>query len=646
MTFICILPQGEAGSMASTTEEKTPPASWVRWMASRAWRSDRANLSSLATTIPPVAPSSTRLSARMSSGRFFFAPDSSRSVCHSAISTSRSLAHRSICSRCLAGLMNDAPSLPRTCETRMYPSSRTRRLGPEHHAAVRARRSLSRRRGFQRAGVMGAAGLMALGASRPGSRWYALLLAATATLALNPRVLADPGWQLSFAAVIAILGLGRPLRSALEGLPGPLAEGIAITVAATIGTAPLLAHHFGTVSLSGLPANVAAMPAVAATMWLGMLAAAVGQLAAAPVLDPLALALATLLGRLNGLCLAFVEAVAERFAAAPGAAVELPLAHPGAVAGAYAAIAAVAVLALRGAPRVEPWVTSARAAFRRLPAARRRPLMALGAALVALASMAALAPPGPPSEPTVSFLDVGQGDATLVQSPEGGAVLFDGGPPEAGVARLLRRRGVRHLSAVVATHQSRDHQGGLAEVLERIPTDLYVDGGDGNTDPRLLAIARTAARRGVPRAVPRPGDVVRVPGLSIRVLGPPPRPPGPAPEDANPRALVTVVSSHGFDVFLSGDAESASLVPLPLPDVDAMKVSHHGSRDPGLPVVLGRLRPQVAGIEVGEGNGYGHLAPQTLAALHAARVRVLRTDRDGTSAVSAAEGGLAIDTEK
>jgi len=139
---------------------------------------------------------------------------------------------------------------------------------------------------------MGAAGLVALGASRPGSRWYALLLAATATLALNPRVLADPGWQLSFAAVIAILALGRPLRSALEGLPGPLAEGIAITVAATIGTAPLLAHHFGTVSLSGLPANVAAMPAVAATMWLGMLAAAGGQLAAAPVLDPLALALA------------------------------------------------------------------------------------------------------------------------------------------------------------------------------------------------------------------------------------------------------------------------------------------------------------------------------------------------------------------
>jgi competence protein ComEC len=215
---------------------------------------------------------------------------------------------------------------------------------------------------LQRAGVMGAAGLVALGASRPASRWYALLLAAAVTLALSPRVSGDPGWQLSFAAVVSILALGRPLRAAPSGLPRPLAEDIAITVAATVGTAPLLAHHFDTVSLSGLPANLVAMPAVAATMWLGMLVAAVAQLTAVPALAAPALALATLLNKLNGLCLAFVEAVARRFADAPGAAVELPLATPAAVVQVYVAIAAVAIAAIRLAPRLEPWVTSARAA--------------------------------------------------------------------------------------------------------------------------------------------------------------------------------------------------------------------------------------------------------------------------------------------
>ena len=101
----------------------------------------------------------------------------------------------------------------------------------------------------------------------------------------------------------------------------------------------------------------------------------------------------------------------------------------------------------------------------------------------------------------------------------------------------------------------------------------------------------------------------------MRVLGPPPRPPGPPPEDPNPRALVTVVSWGDFDLFLSGDAESEALAGYDLPDVEAMKVSHHGANDPGLPQLLRRLRPQVAAIEVGEGNSYGHPTPATLAAL-------------------------------
>jgi competence protein ComEC len=499
---------------------------------------------------------------------------------------------------------------------------------------------------LQRAGVMGAAGLVALGAARPSSRWYGLLLAAAVTLALNPRVAADPGWQLSFAAVVSIIAVGGRLRSALAALPGPLAEGIALTVAATVGTAPLLAHHFETVSLSGLPANVIAMPAVAATMWLGMLGAAVGQLTAFPALAEPALALATALGWLNGLCLSFVETVARRFAEAPGAAVALPLATPGAVALAYAAIAAVVFALVAVTPRVEPWVTTGRAACRRLPAARRRPLLAVGAAVVLVGCARALAPPGPPTELTVSYLDIGQGDATLVQSPEGGAILFDGGPPEGGVVRLLERAGVKRLSAVVATHQSRDHQGGLRGVLETVPSDLYVDAGDGNRDPDFLAIAAAASRRGVRRVVPRQGDVLRAPGLSVRVLGPAPRGPGPAPEDPNPRALVAVVSAGGFDLFLSGDAESEALTALDLPDVEAMKVSHHGSKDPGLPAMLRRLRPQIAGIEVGESNGYGHPAPATLAALRAAGVATYRTDLHGTVKLTVGEGGLEVNTER
>src|SRR3954452_16719901 len=147
---------------------------------------------------------------------------------------------------------------------------------------------------IQRAGIMGAAGVVAALAGRPRWRWYALLLAAALTLLLNPRSVGDPSWQLSFAAVTGILVFAAPIRDLILGSrregPGPpsparraLAEGAGVMIAATLATAPLFAHDFGAVSLASLPANLLALPAIAPMMWLGMLAAIIGQVPCAPV---------------------------------------------------------------------------------------------------------------------------------------------------------------------------------------------------------------------------------------------------------------------------------------------------------------------------------------------------------------------------
>ena len=472
---------------------------------------------------------------------------------------------------------------------------------------------------LQRAGVMGAAGLVAVGAGRPASRWYALLLAASVTLAFDPRVAGDPGWQLSFAAVVGILVLSPPLRRGLRALPGPLAEGAAITLAATIVTAPLLAHHFGSLSTVSVVANLVALPLVPAIMWLGMaqvaLGAAGGALAGAA--DPIH-AVATTLGRLNGVLIGWLDAVARYFADLPGSRVAVSLSSPLSVVAAYAAIAAAALATRAAARRSEPRAREAGAAWRRQPGRRRAALAGTAAAILALAWTSATGRHDPPGGLTVSFLDVGQGDATLIQDGPGAAVLFDGGPPEARVARLLRAAGVRRLALVVATHQSRDHQGGLAEVLRRFPVDALLDGGDGTRDRSYNAMLAEARARGVRRIEPRPGQLLHAGRLTIRVLGPPPRGPGPPPANPNPRGIAAVVSEGSFDLFLSADAESDAILQYPLPPVEAMKVSHHGSADPGLPSVLRRLRPQVAAIEVGRHNSYGHPAPATVATLRAA----------------------------
>jgi competence protein ComEC len=498
---------------------------------------------------------------------------------------------------------------------------------------------------LQRAGAMGAAGALALAAGRVSSRWYALLLAAVVTLIVNPRAAGDPGWQLSFAAVVGILVLGPPLRVPFGGLPRPLAEGIAITLAATVATAPLLAHHFGSVSAASVVANLLALPVVAPVMWLGMLCAALAQLpAAAPALVGPVDALTGAIAAANGVLLGYLAWLARLLAEAPGATVALPLGSALSVAAAYVAIAAVALLARRGARAAEPTVTPALAAWRRCPGRVRLGAAVAAAAAAVLALVGWTATPEPPRDLTVSFLDIGQGDATLIQSPDGGAVLFDGGPPEGRVAAQLKRAGVERLSLVVMTHQSRDHHAGLQEVVERFPVDTLVENGDGTRDASFWRVVDTARRRGARVIRGAGGQTLRTGGLTVRILGPPPRPPGPPPEDPNPRALVTVVSHGDFDLFLSGDAESDALGSYDLPDVEAMKVSHHGSNDPGLPRLLERLRPQVAAIEVGEGNSYGHPTPSTLAALKARVPHVYRTDRDGTVKLTVRPGGMSAAT--
>ncbi len=476
---------------------------------------------------------------------------------------------------------------------------------------------------LQRAAVMGAAGLVALAASRPASASYALLLAASATLMANPRVAGDAGWQLSFAAVAGIVA-ARSLAPR-----GPIAGAAWLTAVATAVTTPLLALHFEAVPLASIPANLAALPAVAPVMWAGMLQTALGQLAVfgAPG-EAVAETAGSFIALISEPLLAWLELVAARFAALPHSVASISLPGPLAAVAAYVLLVALAIAAARMGRRAVPYVDEARARAR---VASRRTLAA--GVLVALAALVLavgpLASPAPPGRLTVSFFDVGQGDATLIQHPDGSAVLFDGGPADARVARLLRQAGVDRLSAVVATHASADHHGGLAEVLRQFQVDLLVDGGDGTADPDFLRVLATARQRGIPIRPGVAGQRLRAGGIEISVLSPTARPPGPAPEDPNPRAVVAIVRSGAFELMLSADAESPTLAALDLPDVDAIKVPHHGSADPGLPEVLRSLRPEVAVIEVGE-NNYGHPHPDTLRALDRVVPNVRRTDRDGT----------------
>ena len=468
---------------------------------------------------------------------------------------------------------------------------------------------------IQRAGVMGAAGLIAALADRPRSRWYAVLLAVGITLAINPRADGDVGWQLSFAAVLGIMLWSRRLALLISGSRGrgsaraALAEAVAVTVSATVATAPLMAEAFDQFSPAALPANVFAAPAVAPAMWLGMLAGIAGQLPVLPV-EPL--------NWLDSLCLGYIAQIAHWLAAPDWALLTVHLRSIWAVAGAYAALLLGMELLLRMLQR--------RPGLLRLPGARA---VGLSAALLALAALAMAGPfgsdepaPAPPSDLAVRVLDVGQGDSILLDPPDGDPVLVDTGPPGDGVEDRLRELGVDRLAAIVISHDQADHAGDLGALLGAVRVDRVVY---GRADPRLRGVAVAAGAE--PYRLAEGGELDSG-SLHLSALWPPRELLAQTGEDPNLLCLVLVAQWRHFSMLLTGDAE-AEAVPMDPGPIDVLKVAHHGSADAGLGELLDRSVPKLAVISVGAENSYGHPTATTLAELRAHEVPTLRTDTQG-----------------
>jgi len=215
-----------------------------------------------------------------------------------------------------------------------------------------------------------------------------------------------------------------------------------------------------------------------------------------------------------------------------------------------------------------------------------------------------------------------------------------------GLPGKLRAHGVRALDAVVLTHAQEDHQGGLAEVLEELPVRMLLDGGlplDGPDHRHIVSLARS---HGAQVRAARAGQRFRIgQELRLQVMAAVERDTEPG-TDPNLRATVMIATYRGDDVFLPADAESDVTGGLALPVVDVMKVAHHGSEDPGLPDLLRRLQPELALIEVGRHNRFGHPHPATLAALRAAGVAVHRTDQSGDVSVTMGRYGARVSSPR
>ena len=472
-----------------------------------------------------------------------------------------------------------------------------------------------------RAGVAGALASLAWLVARPRDRWHFLALGALVLLVWTPTSVLEPGFQLSFAAVAGIfVGVPR-VRDRLEGYPLPtrLAEVLGVAVVCGVVTAPIVLLHFGQAPLYTVPANVVAEPAVPLVLGLGLLAG---------VADPIAPGVAVVLAWLAGWAAAWLELVARIVAS-------LPSAQIGAKTALALALAAAAI-----------WLVLSHAQQRR---GTPRPVLALalgtGVVVLGIAGWRAVRPAPAWHQPAglrVTFLDVGQGDSVLLETPSA-RVLVDQGPPEANVAGQLAGLGVRSLSALVLTHPQRDHVGGASDVIRQLRVGALLDPGLAATGPEREEAVASARERRVPVHIVRTGSEFKAGGLRLRVLWPPD--PGAPSEDPNLNALVLLAKYGEIDVLLPADAESDVTADLPLSGIEILKVAHHGSADPGLDDELRVLRPRIAVVSCGRNNDYGHPRAETLAALTASPgIAVFRTDLDGRVVVESDGRQLRVRT--
>jgi competence protein ComEC len=246
----------------------------------------------------------------------------------------------------------------------------------------------------------------------------------------------------------------------------------------------------------------------------------------------------------------------------------------------------------------------------------------------------------------LSFLDVGEGDAVLIQAPDGQAALVDTGNPSAGVRiwETLKRGGVNKLNALILTHPHPDHMGGLFALAQLVSVDGFFDNGEvlpgGEDFQRWYGeLIRTGSRY---KRLSR-GDRVSLGQVELQVLWPPKPLPS---KDWNTDSLVLRLKFGRLSCLLMGDAnqeaERAMLSDPLIVNVQILKAAHHGAADTAGTEFLSKVSPKLVVISVNKNNLRGYPAGETLARFKAAKAEVERTDRDGTVIVEGEPDGSFI----
>ncbi|MDB4970501.1 MAG: internalization-related competence protein ComEC/Rec2 [Myxococcales bacterium] len=467
--------------------------------------------------------------------------------------------------------------------------------------------------------------LGAVAVRRRATAAQALAVAALAILCASPLELFDPSFQLSFAAAGGTSLLAH--RWSPRGSGGSIAARLvrwtarlcAASAAAILATAPIGAWHFAQFAPAGVLSNIVVVPVAE----LGVVPVGLAGCVGASLHLPGSGLLLDVAGWLSEAMARFVV-----WFAAVAPAWRVPAPNLVEIVVWYAALAAVAALGWRG----------------------RR--IALSCALLFVVAVGwRLLSRAHSQTVRATFLDVGQGDACVVELPHGRVMVVDGGgsfdpkfdPGQQVIAPFLWRRGIRHIDLMVLSHPHPDHANGLPFLVESFSVGELWTNGQETAQPGTVALLAAAQRRGVVLGVPRP---LELGGARLEPLAPlddtgrldvdPAR-------GENDNSLVVALGWRGRRILFAGDleaeGEAALIASANATAADVVKVPHHGSKTSSTAAFIAATHPALAVISVGEHNRWGFPNAGVTLRWRDAGARVLRTDRDGGVTVTIDSGG-------
>jgi len=507
-----------------------------------------------------------------------------------------------------------------------------------------------------RAAIMVSLVLAALLLNREHDLPTAVALAAMITLFINPLLLFTVGFQLSYAATLTIIYAYRPLEKILFMIRCPrfLRSILAITLAAQIGVLPLSLYYFHHLPAGALLFNLLLLPLIGFVVGLGLTGALLSLIF--PLLGELLLWASRPLLELM-LYITGLSSMSWFYLAIYPPDVPVLVIF-------YCLLVAVLIIYYRWN---EDGVVGERGSFTDFIAASIRGLFPekfrtrsyffsiMLFVVVVIIWSGIIFPAGKPLR--LTFIDVGQGAAAIIETPCGKVLLVDGGgepayrgdPGEIGervLLPLIRRRGIKNIDLAVISHPHEDHFGGFIPLFETVTVqNLLIPPVQGESIyyDQLLEDAESS---GVAISLARPGQIWSCGNdLMLKVIGPPEKLLRGTNSDINNNSVVFILYHGEIGILFAGDIEDAAVDELLRHGVDLkadlLLVPHHGGYMKAMPVFLEAVQPSVAVIQVGR-NSFGHPHPFVISSLEEAGVKIYRNDQHGAVIVETEGSNLIV----